>query len=84
MMRQTRVAKTKESIMDLAKIGEVKRILIASVRDDPDEINVLLKQGWVLLSIKILDYNRTVYLLGKPREKQKPEGPTLGEVFGGR
>ncbi|MCC6934126.1 MAG: hypothetical protein IT406_00305 [Candidatus Yanofskybacteria bacterium] len=68
--------------MDLAKIGEVARA------DCWQVANELLKEGWVLLSIKIVErqtFNRDArgftktpeewYILGKPRGKNPPITP---------
>ena len=56
--------------MDLVKVGEVWESI------DPKAVNEQLKNGWVLLTVKVVDAKYTVYVLGKPREKPKTEaGP---------
>jgi len=53
--------------MDLAKVGEVYECMGIA------EANQKLREGWVLLTVKISDHRATTYVLGKPREKPKPE-----------
>ena len=65
--------------MDLAKVGEVQ------VFCGVEPVNGRLAEGWVLLSLKIVEEQRfnsqmnmftrhadVWYVLGKPREKPKP------------
>lgn len=60
--------------MDLAKVGEV-------TERSEEVANEFLCQGWVLLGFVERQYtatttrpdkSRTIYILGKPREKPKP------------
>jgi len=53
--------------MDLAKVGEVWSSY------HTDKVNERLAEGWVLLTVKVGDQGVVTYVLGKPREKPKPE-----------
>lgn len=79
--------------MDLAKVGKITTIRVESTRDHTENaVNELLETGWVILSVKIIENPDrkaawlipalTVFVLGKPREKQKSEAASPPESAG--
>jgi hypothetical protein len=70
--------------MDLAKVGEVWETTVGMWDHDRElaEVNRRLGEGWVLVSVKCIDKDHSMYILGKPRPKLNPKAVQRNESGG--